>query len=99
MWQEIDSREPRTLQRAGRGIGSNERSAGASPQTTRNAGQTRRALDALNDIERRDEVTFQATTVVRFDAPERSDGQDLAAFVAADVDDPPSPAADADDIG
>jgi hypothetical protein len=100
MWEQIDSREPRTRQRAGRRLGGYERAAGAPPQATPNADRLGAAFDALDDIEWRHEAAFRATGG-RFapERPERKDGKNLAVFIAADVDDPPSPAADADKIG
>jgi hypothetical protein len=56
---------------------------------------SRAPFDPLDDIKWRQKMTFDAT-VRRLEARK---SQDLAAFVDADVDDSPSPAADADNIG
>ena len=98
MWQKIDSRRPRTPQGAGRRVGSNERAAGAPPQTTWNAKGSGAAFDTLDDVEWRYEAAFLANGV-RLGAPKGKDGQDPTVFIAADVENPPSAAADTDDIG
>jgi hypothetical protein len=97
MWQKIDARQSCTRQRARRRISGDEGAAGAAPHTTRNADGSRPALDALDDIEWRHESAFLPIAVTLDHDGE--DGQDLTAFIAADVDDSPASAADADKIG
>ena len=86
VWHQLDARHAGRAQRARRGVGGDERAAGAAPAHVPDEARTVRPVETCKGLERRDHAPLEAGTR----RPEPTQRDDLTVLVCAHVDDAPA---------